>query len=541
MTEPFTEALIFINMKRKISLLLALLFVVSLVFAQGKYAAKVLLIPLDDRPPCLQFPVSMGLVGDVALITPPREMLGRFLDYGKSDEIIRWIDAQKIESFDAAIISVDMLAYGGLVASRVHETPFEEALKRVEIVKAIRGKSPKLKIYGSSVIMRLAPTGDGKNEAYREKLAKWAEISPDENQKALTQKLESEIPQEALKNYKAARERNLKMNLYAAQFAKEKVFDYLILSQDDAKPKGVHIKDRETLTQFVSSNGLSEKVAIQPGADEVSMLLLARSVTDKYHYRPKIKAVFSSETMADREMPFEDRPLRKTVSFHIKAVGAREVNDMKDADIGFFVFTSRKEEGRAKTFADEIIQFAEKERKGIIIADIDPIGDVQGGDIPFTEALKEKNIFSKTYGYASWNTAGNVIGTALPHGVLHGVSKVVAKLHPQKPIIIRMANAQTGFMMNRLLDDYSYHSIVRPMAAKMIRENQWNAFRLTDQQTQITEQFCKKELESIAIKTVENFYPKNLSKQLKMRSFNFDLPWNRTFEAEIDCQIMETK
>ncbi len=529
-------------MKKKILLFICLFYAIAhIAFPQGKLSAKILLIPLDDRPPCLQFPVKMGLVGDVELITPPREILGRFLDYGKSDEIIRWIDTQNIQTFDAAIISMDMIAYGGLVASRVHETEITKALKRVEIVKVIRQKSPKIKIYGSSVIMRLAPTADGKNEAYREKLSKWAEISPDENQKTLTQKLESEIPQEALSNYKTARERNLKVNLYAAELAKNKVFDYLILSQDDAKPKGVHIKDRETLTQYVQSNNLTESIAIQPGADEVSMLLLARSVADKYNYQPKIKAIFSSESMANKEMPFEDRPLRKTVSFHIKAVGAREVSDINDAYICFFVFTSRKEEGRAKTFADEIIAFSKKTNKGIIIVDIDPIGDVQGGDIPFTERLKEQAIFSKTYGYASWNTAGNAIGTALPHGILYGVSKPVAKLHPQKQVTNRMADAQTWFMLNRLLDDYSYHSIVRPMSAKMIRENKWNAYRLTEEQTKITEEFCKKELQLIAIKTVEGLYPKNSSKNLKIESFSFDLPWNRTFEAEVDCQINKAK
>jgi hypothetical protein len=529
-------------MKKKILLFICLFYaIVHIAFSQGNLSAKILLIPLDERPPCLQFPVKMGLIGDVELITPPYEMLGRFLDFGKSDEIIRWIDAQNIQSFDAVIISMDMISYGGLVASRVHETEISEALKRVEIVKVIRQKSPKIKIYGSSVIMRLAPTADGKNELYREKLSKWAEISPDENQKTLTQKLESDIPQEALRNYKTARERNLKVNLFAAELAKNKVFDYLILSQDDAKAKGVHIKDRETLSQFVQSNNLTERIAIQPGADEVSMLLLARSVADKYNYRPKIKAVFSSESMADKEMPFEDRPLRKTVSFHIKAVGAREVSNINDADICFFVFTSRKEEERAKTFADEIIAFSKKTNKGMIIVDIDPVGDIQGGDITFTERLKEQAIFSKTYGYASWNTAGNAIGTALPHGILFGVSKPIAKLHPQKEVINRMAKAQTWFMLNRLLDDYSYHSIVRPASAKMIREKNWNAYRLTDEQTKSTEEFCKKELLPIAIKTVEGFYPKNSSKNLKIVSFSFDLPWNRTFEAKIDCQTIKAK
>ena len=529
-------------MKKNIILIIGLLAaIVSSAFSQDKFSAKILLIPLDDRPPCLQFPVKMGFVGDVELVTPPREILGRFLDYGKSDEIIKWIAAQNINSFDAAIISMDMLAYGGLVASRVNETPIAAALKRVEIVKMIRQKSPKIKIYGSSVIMRLAPTADGKNEAYREKLSKWAEISPDEDQRTLTEKLDAEIPKKALADYKAARERNLQVNLYTAELTKNKVFDYLILSQDDAKPKGVHIKDRQTLTEYVQENSLGENITIQPGADEVSMLLLARSVADKYKYRPKIKVVFSSESMADKEMPFEDRPLRKTVSFHINAVGATEVNDVSQADICFFVFTSRKEEGRAKSFADEIIGFSKQKNKGIIIADIDPKGDVQGGDISFTETLKSESIFSKTYGYASWNTAGNAIGTALPHGILFGVSKTVAKLYPQKQVITRMSEAQTWFMLNRLLDDYSYHSIVRPMAGKMIRDNKWNAYRLTNEQTKITEEFCTKELQSIAIKTVAGFYPTNNPKFIEMSSFTFDLPWNRTFEAEIDCQSTPIK
>ncbi len=538
---------------RKNSWLTVFLWVCSFsVFSQSGFSSKILLIPLDDRPPCLQFPVRMGLIGDVEIITPPRGMLGRFLDFGKSDEIIAWISSQDLPTLNAAIISVDMLAYGGLVASRVHESTYENALKRAEFIKIIREKAPKIKIYGSSVIMRLAPTGDGKNEAYREKLSKWAEVSPDENQQSLTEKLESEIPQSALQNYKSARERNLKINLFAAELTKNKVFDYLILSQDDAKPKGVHIKDRAILTKFVEENKLNETIAIQPGADEVSMLLLARSMTDKYNYHPKIKTIYSSENMANSVMPFEDRPLRQTVSFHLKAIGAIEVSEQKQADICFFVFTSRKENGRGKSFANEIITFSKKQEnkelstplshgeelgvrsQGIIITDIDPIGDIQGGDIPFTEALKSEAIFSKTYGYASWNTAGNAIGTALPHGILYGVSREIIKNTQKKELIARMNEAQTWFILNRLLDDYAYHSIVRPLAGKMIKANNWNAFRLTDEQTQVTEKFCAKELRPIAEKTVQNF---NKKKTIKLINLYFYLPWNRTFEAEINSPI----
>ncbi|MBK8148471.1 MAG: DUF4127 family protein [Acidobacteria bacterium] len=84
------------------------------------------------------------------------------------------------------------------------------------------------------------------------------------------------------------------------------------------------------------------------------MLLLSRALTAKYKYQPKIKAIFSDEKLADQLMPYEDRPLRKTVSFHIKAAGGVEVADEKDAEILFFVFASRFENGAANRFAQRI-------------------------------------------------------------------------------------------------------------------------------------------------------------------------------------------
>ena len=495
--------------------------------AHSPFTSRVLLIPLDDRPPCLQFPTKMGLIGDVELVTPPRHLLGRFTQFGKCDSIILWLKKQDLTRFDAAIISMDMLAYGGLVASRVHETPLEKAAIRLEIIKEIRQKAPSIKIYGSSVIMRLAPTGDGKNEAYREKLARWADYSPYPENKEIVEKLEHEIPAEALANYKQARERNLKINKIAVELTQNKVFDYLILSQDDAKPKGIHVRDREILMGMVKTLNLSDKIAIQPGADEVSMLLLARAMSDKYQYHPKIKVLFSSDSMANQTMPYEDRPLSKTVSFHLKAVGAEEVSDAQQADILFYVFTSRFEKGRAESFANEIHKNA---NKPLIIADIDPKGDVQGGDTLFTEGVLSYAIFQKIYGYACWNTAGNTIGTALPHGILYGISKEVSKGKIKNKVKKRMAYAQKWFIFNRLLDDFTYHSIVRPKVSTLIKQNKWNAFRLNDVETGIVKYNCLKELQPLAVRLAEKL-------NFKIADLTFDLPWNRTFEAEIDFTI----
>jgi hypothetical protein len=564
--------------------------VFSATAQQPKMSSRILLIPLDDRPPCLQFPVKMGAIGDAEMVTPPRELLGRFTEFGKSDEIVAWLKKQNLRSFDAAIVSVDMLAYGGLVAMREYKTDEATARRRLEFVREMRKIAPKLKIYGSSVIMRLAPTGNVVNEAYREKLARWAEISVDENLKKETEKLEREIPAQALADYKAARARDLKINLASIDLVRDKIFDYLILSQDDAKPKGVHISDREKLMAEIRALKLAGKIAVQPGADEVSMLLLARALTDKYNYHPKIKAVYSSEKIADEFMPYEDRPLRQTVSFHIKAAGAREVKTEAEADILFYVFVSRFEKDGAQKFFNKIVSDnwlvkdlktleasqGFKGNKKIIIADVDPKGDVQGGDVDFSEKLIENGVHFLPIldGYATWNTAGNTIGTALPQGIIMANSNdnlLNLQALKDKEYFLKKAfriySAQTWFLLNRFIDDYLYHSLVRPEAIKFARENKWNPFRFDETSARKVEKFTEEKMIPKVRVMLEQFslgfnqnnteatfvrYRKDklanssLSVPLtckQVKNFNFILPWNRTFEAEIDfdldCEKME--
>lgn len=525
---------------------LFLVFVFAVIgFSQERRGAKILLIPLDDRPPCLQFPLRMGLIGDAEVVAPPKDLLGKFTEAGNSDAIIEWIGKQDLQSFDAAIISVDMLAYGGLVAMRVHEASDTTALKRLAFLREMRKRAPQMKIYGSSVIMRLAPTGTGANESYRENLAKWAEISVEANLKNETAQLEQKIPAEALADYKAARVRDLKINRETVNLVRDKVFDYLILSQDDAKPKGIHVADRENLIALTQKLKLTEKIAVQPGADEVSMLLLARVLTDKYNFHPKIKAVYSSEEAANKVMPFEDRPLRQTVSYHIKATGAQEVQDEKDADLIFYVYASRNEAGKAEKFAAEIESKIKQSRR-IIVADIDPKGDVQGGDVSFTEDLGKRRIFPRLNGYASWNTAGNTIGTTLPQGVIFALTQ--NKFLKSDDSASRVLTAQNWFTVHRLLDDYYFHNVIRAKAKKFIVQNKWNAIRLSDEATQKVEDFSRNLLKESFKELTQSYFdgsPNIWRKNLKCENpseLSFDLPWNRTFEAEIDfklqCRLM---
>jgi hypothetical protein len=511
----------------------------------------------------------MGEIGDAEVVAPPRGLLGRFTEFGKSDEIISWLEKQDLRSFDAAVVSVDMLAYGGLVAMRENRTDLATAGKRLAFLRELKRRAPKLKIYASSVMMRLAPTGTLANEPYRADLAKWAEISVDEKSKAETAALEKKIPAAALADYKAARVRDLKINLAAIGLVRDRVVEQLILGQDDAKPKGVHVADRERLVAEVDNLKLQAQIGIQPGADELSMLQLARALGDKYQFRPIIKAVYSSEAIKNQIMPYEDRPLHQTVSFQIESVGGREVASENEADILFYVYASRFEKGRAESFAGEIFERAKRWKK-YIVADIDPKGDVQGADPNFTRELIRREMFFNyaPAGYAAWNTAGNTVGTALPHGVVFAGSsrnllnesiargKAVRAGRKNAPPgetsdqigkPARIARAQLWFTMNRLADDYVYHSLVRPEALKMIRENKLNSLMLADDGRQRVEAFIRERMKF----HLDAELPSRVGKSLPccfdgdslsvvcatLENFEIYLPWSRTFEAELDFKF----
>jgi hypothetical protein len=484
----------------------------------------------------------MGIIGDADLVTPPKELLGRFTTAGQSDKIIEWLKQQNLNSFSAAIISLDMLVYGGLVASRAYNVETDRALQRAEVMWQLRKEAPQLRIYAQSVIMRLAPTSDGENEAYRADLAKWAEVSviSDDKSKAETRILETKIPAQALADYKTARQRNLKVNLKAVDFVRSGIIDYLILSQDDAKPVGVHVADRVQLVAETKRLGLAGKVAVQPGADEVSMLLLARAFNEHYKITPKIKPVYSSAIAANTVMPFEDKPLKETVSYHIRATGSQEVKDEKQADLLFYVFASRRDSGRAAGFAAEI-QDKIRQGKRIMIADIDPVGNVQGGDSAFTNELLKRNLLRELNSYASWNTAANTIGTTLPQGIIFDLAEV--KLLKNKAIAGRIWTAQNWFTFHRVLDDYYFHGLERLRINKQFGQQGLSSKVLDNEANEQVEKYATTLL-SKSFNELSNIYSRKIANSRQQNihcsqpsNMSFKLPWNRMFEAEINFDM----
>ncbi len=507
---------------------------------------RIVLVPLDDRPVCLQYPRMLAPIAHADVVAPPVAMLGRFTTPGDTTGIAAWLRAQDWRSVDALIVSTDMLAYGGLVASRASLVDADTAMRRLDVLDEIRRANPSLRIYGFSVLMRLAPTATLSNATFRDRLARYAELAADpatdDERRELTS-LEASLPRAALDDYTSARARNRRVNLAAVDLVRRDVFDHLVVSQDDAKPRGMHLADRGAVTKAVADARLQDRVGIQPGADEVAMLLLARAVLHARGLAPTMSATYSSARARTMVAPFEDRQLHETVDFQIAAAGAAVKHD-RTSDLDLYVFADRHDASATAAFASTVVRDVKAGRRAIV-ADVDPRGDVQGASQAFTDALLSSGVFPSLYGYASWNTAGNTLGTAIPHGLLAWAGARLAMTCTSQAFGA-MADAQATFMVHRLANDLAYQGLLRPRLNARLRGEGLDTLHLNGKADDVAAEI-RRELAPSLSAYVRAFgtafvppspEPTDIVVSIdEPRDFDVTLPWGRTFEATIAFDI----
>lgn len=428
-------------------------------------AGYITLLPIDDRPAVGQFAQMIGAVADHKVTLPPKEMLGRFTTPGDTARIELWLKSQDYSKTDALIISVDMLAYGGLVASRTHKVTFDEAKKRLEFFRWFKAKYPRVPIYAFSVIMRVAPTATAATRGVHDKLARWAELK-DRTPKSGDKKLEAELDQltkelapSVIDDYLTARKRDLQINLAMLDLVKSGTVNEMILLQDDARQFGLHRQDQSVLRAKLKELGLESKVPIYNGTDEGSLSLVSRAVLDKFLYKLRVAVIYSSEKSRDVIAPYEDHPLQFTVENQIRAAGGIPVSEFDQSDYRLFVNAPGTSEEEFDLFLKKLLKEL-KENRHIALADVlFAAPHHSGADERIIAALKRENLFDRFAGYAAWNTAGNTLGTAIPHANMRVFFR--SKLNDRADRAARTEAAHLEFLLNRFAGDYLYHDIVR--------------------------------------------------------------------------------
>lgn len=385
---------------------------------------KICFIPIDNRPVCYNLAKDIAAIDEnIELFIPPREFLGDLTRNAGVNEIIEWIE--NIPECDAMVISLDTIAYGGLIPSRRSTDSLEDIKSRLKRLKpSLKNK----KVYAFSSIMRIS--NNNYNEEEKEYWKDWGKKIFEYSYSGVN----DGIPQAILDDYLATRKRNFEINKTYLNWG----LNTLIFPKDDCAPKGFNVDEARELERL----GAKTKT----GADEIPLTLLARAIEKEI----KVFVEFTEPDYKDCISNYEDVSIEKSVQGQLELGGFTQVQTREEADVILIVNNFIEKQGEhvmgwttqpfRKTFTPPDKPYA--------IADV---RYANGADNDFVEQLLPQIDLKNFYGYAGWNTSANTIGSLLAGvKVRWNAGKYNEAAFKRLQII-------------RFLDDWAYQANVRGM------------------------------------------------------------------------------
>ncbi len=110
--------------------------------------AKVILIPIDNRPVTYSFPLMVANVAGLEAVVPPKGLIGSLSAPADLDLLSAWIEEvlPKIKP-DALLVCLDSVLYGGLASSRRSKQSLDEVMERTKQItnwKKLAGNDVKI-------------------------------------------------------------------------------------------------------------------------------------------------------------------------------------------------------------------------------------------------------------------------------------------------------------------------------------------------------------------------------------------------------------
>jgi hypothetical protein len=251
------------------------------------------------------------------------------------------------------------------------------------------------------------------------------------------------------------------------------------------------------------------------------MVLTGAALARQAAYVPHVRVVYSRADGATVSDPLEFAPIGTTIADLIRACGG--VSDDR-GELTLYVRVP------ATTAADEAAfeqQIAAAVHAGALAAVAD-LSFLDSDDMDEQERLPQALIAAGVAGhlaaYASWNTTANTVGTALPEAIAVAAGKRMGTYDPR---------AHAEFMLDRYADDYAFHDFTRPAL------NAWLSAHGTPDHTYLepplsteTADLNRADLWPRTLELLNAIYP-----ECRDRGLTITLPWDRTFETELDVRL----
>ena len=547
------------------------------------------LLPMDDRPVNYDYPTYLARLVGYELHLPPREWLGNPWRASQHHRLVEWL-LKEAESADMLILSLDTLAYGGLIPSRTSREPLDSVLERLSVLKKIKSKRPQLPILASSVILRISRANSSEEEkdywatygsamfrlSYLEHKISLGEASSQEQTER--SELAKFIPEEVYADYLAGRQRNHMVNLRMIDWLEEGTFDFLLLPQDDTADYGWNIAEARKLQATLRKKNLTDRAITYPGADEIGSLLLASAVCKQEKFKPKIFVRYSSIHSASVVTSYEDRPIHELIKAHLTPLGGTIAASPALADLQLFMNAPAHAQGDAglqwllskgeesslgelpteqlpylkEIEADPIYRITRREMETperspeelvrLLLVELESkhpvaladVAFVNGSDLTLGNLLMQHPEIVRLTAYAGWNTAGNTLGTVLAHAVL----RLLAQRNGTDP---DQTQAHYEFLFLRFLDDYIYQARVRSqcMLEDLPGLNLSPSMeRLPASMIEPVEKFVRERLLLAGSELETLFINAGVGKSVKVENIN--LPWQRLFEVGFEVHVTLT-
>ncbi|BAL83921.1 hypothetical protein SELR_22130 [Selenomonas ruminantium subsp. lactilytica TAM6421] len=419
---------------------------------------SILLIPLDGRPPCRQFVIDAGAIAGYAVNTPPSELQDYYSAPGDTAGMRKWLQ-ENLPQQEAAIISIDQLLYGGLLAAREKEATPAQQDELIAFLRQLHQENPNKPLLAFSILPRQTPqdTIDGYQEkkdllAYsRLKGRQYAGLPVDEGELS---RLEQAISPQNMQKYLQHFDENEALNRKLIALVKEGVLTRLVLGQDDGEEYSIPNIAKAHLWAFMQQEGLPEdKAVITHGADEIALTMLTAYQNESAGYQPAIYIAYNHPATAGTIMPYMAIDMATVAREKIDLSGGREAASPDEADLILYLSANDYEQDTVSLRARNVQELKGylNQSKHIALVDLSKHFMAQETLLPL---LLAKDIpLNALTAYAGWNTASNAVGTATASASLYLSAQKNAQ-SPEEALGTMASNIH--FLQNRILEDYFY-------------------------------------------------------------------------------------
>ena len=512
------------------------------------YRHKVILIPLDTRPPCQKMVIDSGKMAGIEVITPPSEIMDYYTLAGDTKELRKWL-LENVNQADGVIVSVDQLLHGGLLASREASSKDDDSATLLQFLRQLKQLAPDKEIYAFNILPRITPpptiNSSSKKIIKISRLIDEINTFGNKDDIKLLEDLKQDIDKEDLNVYLDLFKRNTKLNKELINLANEGVITKLIIGQDDGEDFGVPNMEKKALVNYLHSNNInSDKVLITRGADEVALSLLASFVQKQTHYKPKVFIEYNDDKAPNTIMPFMAGSVGSTVEEKLIMANSTKLDSPSKAGIILYIYIGTDTNGKNRQESARKIKKYLQEGKKVALVDLSKHFSAQESLFPIL--LKEEVPINQLISYAGWNTASNSIGTAFANAIIYKAMR--PEFNNTNDILCLEFNRLT-LLYNRILEDYYYlKDIIDVVNTTLVNNGYKNVNDLDIEHNYkwakyILQTSMDKKADSlwqtksaqmpITVQTPEGNYKLTL-RYLKADAY---FPWPRTFEIYLDSKL----